>query len=279
MNNTNPKPFVFILMPFSQKFDDIYQVGIKPACKDSGAYCERVDEQIFDGIILHRIYNQIAKADIIISDMTGRNPNVFYETGYAHAIGKRVILLTQNEEDIPFDLKHYSHIVYGGKISILKKELERRIQWAIKYPKEDLSKVDFNLPLYIHGMEVIENIKVTCPAYTDQGTYTGVELNIDIYNPTSTIHDKYLRIGVIAPDIFYCSGRVISGIALPDGQSLYLCPPIETLYPQGWASISLELSSHDIRVRSKEIFKIIIRVFTELGTKDIPIRMDIDIKT
>src|SRR5215208_496120 len=129
MEDTNPKTFVFVLMPFSDEFADIYEAGIKPACKDAGAYCERVDEQIFVESILERLYNQIAKADVIVSDMTGRNPNVFYETGYAHALNKRVILLTQNADDIPFDLKHYSHIVYGGQITTLKSKLEAKIRW------------------------------------------------------------------------------------------------------------------------------------------------------
>jgi len=119
--NISVKPFVFVLMPFQKEFNDVYGLGIKQACKDSGAYCERVDEQQFEESILERIYNQIAKADIIISDMTGKNPNVFYETGYAHALNKKVILLTQKAEDIPFDLKHYPHIVYEGEIVELKK--------------------------------------------------------------------------------------------------------------------------------------------------------------
>ncbi|MCH7926652.1 MAG: hypothetical protein IID03_01500, partial [Candidatus Dadabacteria bacterium] len=134
MEKTNPKPFVFVLMPFSDEFKDIYEFVIKAACEESGAYCERVDEQFFDEPILQRIYNQINKADIIISDMTSRNPNVFYETGYAHALDKRVVLLTQKIEDIPFDLKHYPHIIYAGKISDLKTSLETRIRWCIQNP-------------------------------------------------------------------------------------------------------------------------------------------------
>ncbi|HYG61069.1 MAG TPA: hypothetical protein VEL74_00690 [Thermoanaerobaculia bacterium] len=88
MEDTKPKSFVFVLMPFDESFDDVYEAGIKPACKDAGAYCERVDEQIFVESILARVYNQIAKADVIIAEMTGRNPNVFYEVGYAHALNK-----------------------------------------------------------------------------------------------------------------------------------------------------------------------------------------------
>ncbi len=48
-------------MPFDAGFTDIYQFGIKGACEDAGIYCERVDEQIFLGSMLDRIYNQISK--------------------------------------------------------------------------------------------------------------------------------------------------------------------------------------------------------------------------
>jgi len=126
-------------MPFDSSFDDIYKLGIKSACEAAGAYCERVDEQLFQESILERIYNQIAKSDLIVSDMTGRNPNVFYETGYAHGLGKRVILLTQRPEDIPFDLKHYTHILYKGRITKLKDELERWVRWAIAEPQSSLT--------------------------------------------------------------------------------------------------------------------------------------------
>src|SRR5262245_57473003 len=134
MDDTSPKPFVFVLMPFKEDFDDIYSYGIKDAVIESGAYCERVDEQMYEGTILQRIYNQIAKANIIVSDMTEKNPNVFYETGYAHALNKRVILLTQKLEDIPFDLKSYPHIVYERKISKLKQDLSKWIRYMIENP-------------------------------------------------------------------------------------------------------------------------------------------------
>src|SRR6266849_4602149 len=109
MSSTRPKSFVFVLMPFDSKFNDIYKFGIKGAADDVGAYAERVDEQMYICGILDRIFNQISKADVIIADMTGRNPNVFYEVGYAHALGKPVLLLTQATDDIPFDLKHRPH--------------------------------------------------------------------------------------------------------------------------------------------------------------------------
>lgn len=79
--------------------------------------------------------------------MTGRNPNVFYEVGYAHALGKIVLLLTQKADDIPFDLKHKQHIIYGNngsKIQNLRSELNPKLIWAIdeskRKGKEDNSK-------------------------------------------------------------------------------------------------------------------------------------------
>jgi hypothetical protein len=93
-----------------------------------------VDEHLFLENILERIYGQIDKADVVVGEMTGRNPNVFYEIGYAHGLHKPVILVTSNASDIPFDLMHYPHVVYGGELRTLKAELEKRIKWCIEHP-------------------------------------------------------------------------------------------------------------------------------------------------
>lgn len=132
---TTPRPFIFVLMPFDDRFSDIYKYGIKGAAEDVEAYAERLDEQLFDEGMLDRVFNQISKADVIVADMTGRNPNVFYEVGYAHALGKITLLLTQNAEDIPFDLKHRQHTVYSGSIDTLRTELAGRLRWAIEESK------------------------------------------------------------------------------------------------------------------------------------------------
>lgn len=144
LENTVPKPFIFVLMPFDPTFDDIYKFGIKGAAQEIDAYAERVDEQIFADGMLDRIFNQISKADVIVADMSGRNPNVFYEVGYAHALGKIVLLLTQNANDIPFDLEHRQHTIYGGSIERLRKELVERLKWAIAESKirRDLQNQD-----------------------------------------------------------------------------------------------------------------------------------------
>lgn len=126
------RPFVFVLMPFRSDFEDVYRLGIKQTSENLGLRAERVDEQLYEEPMLERIYHQIKRADIIIADMTGQNPNVFYEVGFAHAKNKLCILLTQDASDIPFDLKQHRHIIYGGSITNLKEELNKNLQWALK---------------------------------------------------------------------------------------------------------------------------------------------------
>ena len=73
--------------------------------------------------MLDKIYSEIeSHRTFIIADLSNRNSNVFYELGYAHAIGKLCILITQYAENIPFDLKHRRHIVYGSKLTYLQEQ-------------------------------------------------------------------------------------------------------------------------------------------------------------
>ncbi|GEM_PF-1507536 len=102
----------FVLMPFSQKFDELYVDSIKKIVEKNQLQCVRADDIYSTNPIIEDIWNSINKARIIISDLTGKNPNVFYETGIAHTLGKEVVLLTQKLSDVPFDLRHLRVIVY-----------------------------------------------------------------------------------------------------------------------------------------------------------------------
>ena len=128
---SNYKPFAFVLMPFDSGFSDIYKFGIKQTAEELGVVAERVDEQHFSESILERVYRQIENSDFVVAEMTGKNPNVFYEVGYAHAKGKLCALITQDAGDIPFDLKHHPHVVYDGSIADLKDKLRPKIEWMI----------------------------------------------------------------------------------------------------------------------------------------------------
>jgi len=119
-------PDIFVIMPFSPDLDDVYHLGIREIAEKLNLSCKRVDEMEFVGDILDEIYNSITNARIIIAEATSPNANVYYELGYAHALGKPVILLTKDVSSTPFDLKMYNHIVYKN-IRELRQKLEKRL--------------------------------------------------------------------------------------------------------------------------------------------------------
>ena len=90
----------------------LYTDHIKPAVESEGITCQRADEIVGTNIITFDIWEKINRSRFIIADLTNKNPNVFYEIGLAHALGKEVILITQTMNDVPFDLKSLRCIVY-----------------------------------------------------------------------------------------------------------------------------------------------------------------------
>jgi hypothetical protein len=112
LRQTNNKPFVFALMPFREEHFAIYERTIKPTLEELGCRVEHAKDAHTVERIVDTIYTQIARAQFIVADTTGKNPNVFYEIGYAHALGKKVILLVQDPQDIPFDISGLRHIQY-----------------------------------------------------------------------------------------------------------------------------------------------------------------------
>ena len=278
--DTRPKPFAFVLMPLGDEFNDTYQLGVRAACEAAGAFCERVDEQIFEGSILQRIYNQIDKADMIIADMSGKNPNVFYETGYAHALGKRVILLTQTAADIPFDLKHYSHIVYGESIVQLKEELERHVRWFMENPKQTTTPTSEHLQFYIRGKRLTDGAVVNVLEEEPDPRRTILSLAVDIFNYGNHVHQGHsVELGLVVPPTL-ARDEFHSSIQLPSDRFLVDLGSVERIFPKSWKSIPLKIHLHYNEfialAGSKERFAL--RVITELESRDIKFWLDFKIK-
>lgn len=238
LESTAPKPFVFVLMPFDDSFSDIYSLGIKAAADEAGGYCERLDEQIFEERMLDRIYNQINKADVIIADLTGKNPNVFYEVGYAHALQKKVILLTKKAEDIPFDLRHHYHIVYEGKITSLKEELTRRLKWYFDNPTKTNASGIEQLEIFSNNQKIIPNIHLDVPI----DPYRGFRLILDLHNVSDTLFDNALKIGLEVEGAYEFSGDVNISLHKHENKSIFIRNNYLTpILPDCWESIYLPL--------------------------------------
>lgn len=226
--------FAFVLMPFDKKFDDVYKLGIKDTAQKLGIIAERVDEQIFHKEnILERIYSQISAADFIIADMTDRNPNVFYEVGYAHAKGKICLLLTSNADDIPFDLKHHRHIVYGSSIQNLILALEKDLL-SVKSEvenKQSILTVDL-----ARSDGLLEKTK-----YIATGN---VDLYFDLNNktnaPSPEIESMYFYTG--SGWSFFQDGQQCPATEGDVGDykmKHFIRPPVRRLQPGSWAQVKL----------------------------------------
>jgi nucleoside 2-deoxyribosyltransferase len=265
MENTSPKFFCFVLMPFTPDFDDIYNYGIKESCKEAGTYCERVDEQIFRETILQRIYNQIDKADLIIADMTGRNPNVFYEVGYAHALNKPTILLTQNTDDIPFDLKHFPHIVYDKKISLIREELTKRILWFKENSHSTTTSFKTEIEIYVDD----KNLSAEHVVHEyNHNQYPNFSFTIH-NNSSHTYQPGEFQIGIISEGYSRSRTKDIVTTRLPDKNYLHVLPFFDLLFPGAYTSSNFTFEDQGSNNDAEnEDFSIILRVFTDAGSRD-----------
>jgi hypothetical protein len=130
-NFTPDSNLCFVLMPFLKSMEPIYTDHIKPHVEFEGISCQRADDIVGTNIITYDIWEKINRARFIVADLTGKNPNVFYEVGLAHAIGKEVILIAQSMDDVPFDLKALRCIVYSFTPRGMK-ELENKLTQTIR---------------------------------------------------------------------------------------------------------------------------------------------------
>ena len=100
------------LMPDVSELKPIYNNHIRKVAKTNNLSIARADDFFSQNTIMDEIWSAITQASILVADCTNKNTNVFYEIGIAHAIGKPVILITQNQDDVPFDLRHIRYIQY-----------------------------------------------------------------------------------------------------------------------------------------------------------------------
>lgn len=276
--------FAFVLMPFDPGFDDIYKLGIKETAEKLGIRAERVDEQIFHKEnILERIYGQIDAADFIIADLTGRNPNVFYETGYAHAKGKLCLLLTSRADDIPFHLKHHRHLICGDSIQNLRQALEKDLDGLVAEVKNRDSVLAVRLT---RTSGLLEKDDWTADAKVD--------LTFDLSNettvPSPEIEAIYFDTGrgwTFKQDGRECAARTVEGDK--NSVSHFLRSPVRRLQAGSWAEIKIsgektlatKFGKKNKEVVFKDKYRVAgrarVRVLTTDGAFEFPIDLDIEV--
>jgi hypothetical protein len=102
---------IAVMMPFGAAFDPVWNT-LKTSAAEGGWKCQRADDIWEDSVVINDVAGLITRSKVVICDLTGRNANVFYETGIAHTLGREVILIAQSEHDVPFDLTHHRYVKY-----------------------------------------------------------------------------------------------------------------------------------------------------------------------
>ena len=123
---SDQKKHVFVAMPYDDEMEDIYEFGVREPLNQAGCLCERCDHDIFTGDILERIKSRIATASLVVADVTGSNPNVYLEVGYAWGKETPTLLVAREGEELKFDVKTHKCIYYKN-ISHLRKQLMQYI--------------------------------------------------------------------------------------------------------------------------------------------------------
>lgn len=158
------KKLCFVIMPFSatnnctsEEWTEIFKNVHKPSITGSrlGYKCERSD--IRTGAFIKDIILQLNQADVVLADLTGMNPNVFYELGVRHTLRNRTILVSQTMDDVPSDLKQYGVILYNTTPNGVN-EYKKQISKILKDIRSNPDREDNPVSDYLHLKTIITDI-------------------------------------------------------------------------------------------------------------------------
>ncbi len=140
INDNVEKGFIFVIMPMMNESDEmqikIHNVyaTIKAVAADIKYRAQRVDEISGSKSIDNKIFEHIKKAELIIADLSYERPNCYFELGYALALGKEIIIISENGSKIHFDVDHYDNFSYKNPVELsgaLKSKLQ---EFRMKHP-------------------------------------------------------------------------------------------------------------------------------------------------
>lgn len=155
----------FVMMPFKSPFDLYYEGIFKPAIKATELEPIRADDLFRPSVIVSDLWDMIQRAKVLLAELTTKNPNVFYELGLAHAIGKPVILVSETMDDVPFDLQQLRVILYDKDDPM----------WGEKLGKNITASINETLDSPIQAVPSIFRKKVKSQAPEQDATIARIE--------------------------------------------------------------------------------------------------------
>ena len=138
----------FVLIPHNPEYQRIFERAIEPAMRANGLDSRKADDLYKPGAILAQVWEHIRAAEVIVADVSDKNPNVIYELGLCYGLRRCPILLVRNWADLPFNLRNLRYIEYedkAGGAEVLKKKLTAAIEQflaQVRRPAKDPSTRD-----------------------------------------------------------------------------------------------------------------------------------------
>lgn len=219
---------LFVLMPFTPTSRAIYDDHISSVASDLGLTTLRADDFFTAHAVMEDIWAAILGSQVIVADCTGRNPNVFYEMGLAHALGKPVVLITQSSDDVPFDIGHLRYIQYdytprGVRI------LERRLA--------DTLRAELGLTIGPHRPDIKISYVVADGTSESSAQFeqevSSINKKLELFGMRDQFRSSYYYVPVLAramthdegnPSIVHLIGNAGGPTAIMDGDSKQACP-------------------------------------------------------
>lgn len=127
------KPHVFVAMPFADSMEDTFHYGIQGAVNAAGMLCERADLSTFTGDVMAWVRDRIASSKLLVADLSGANPNVYLEVGYAWGCQIPTVLLVKDPTELKFDVRGHRCLVYKS-IAQLEELLKRELKGLSHQP-------------------------------------------------------------------------------------------------------------------------------------------------
>jgi hypothetical protein len=190
----------FVIMPFGGWLNDYYASIYCPAIKAAKLTPRRADDLFRPSTIVNDIWEYTKRAKVLLADLTGKNPNVFYELGLAHALAKPVILVAEAMDDIPFDLRALRIILYDKNSpnwgEILRSKIESSLTEVLASPAEAV------LPAFLN----VKNSGAKPTVSAEQKEFIEIKQELDLLR-------REIRSRDIMPQT---RGRIGSDIIRPD---------------------------------------------------------------
>jgi hypothetical protein len=181
--------FAFVAMPMDSEDDSLADVleAIKEGAKRCGVTAERVDDEQSNERITDRILVLIAAAEFVIADLTNAKPNVYWEAGYAHALGKTPIYVARRGTRLEFDVKDFP-VLYFSNYVRLKEDLEKRLKGLISKRganaeaeaggSEEEQVTEFGASAIPHDAETALNYILNSPAASMDGLRNAMRMRL-----------------------------------------------------------------------------------------------------